>query len=62
MRKNGPWQRFRGRKRAYVSLWIFSALFVVSLFSECVANDKPLLVRFDGKFYFPVFHNYSELA
>lgn len=61
MRKNGPWQRFRGRKRAYVSLWIFSGLFVVSLFSECVANDRPLLVRFDGKFYFPVFRTYSEL-
>jgi microcin C transport system permease protein len=42
-------------------LWIFSALFVVSLFSECVANGKPLLVRFDGNFYFPIFHHYSEL-
>lgn len=37
-------------------------MFVLSLFSEFIANDRPLLVRFDGKFYFPVFKNYSELS
>jgi microcin C transport system permease protein len=44
-----------------VSLWILAVLFGLSFFSELIANDRPLLVRFDGTFYFPVFKNYSEL-
>ncbi|MDR1302749.1 MAG: ABC transporter permease [Treponema sp.] len=55
------WERFKKNKRAFVGLWFFGILFVLSLFAECIANDKPLLVRFKGKFYMPVFHNYSEL-
>ena len=55
------WERFRKNRRGYVSLWIFAALFTVSLFSEFVANDRPLLARYDGRFYFPVFKDYSEL-
>ena len=64
MKKHRPrsvWQRFTTRKRAVFSLWIFLALFTASLFSECIANDRPLLVRFDGKWYAPVLHTYSEL-
>ncbi|MDL2229314.1 ABC transporter permease, partial [Treponema sp. OttesenSCG-928-L16] len=56
------WQRFRRNRRSFVSLWIFGILFVLSLFSEFIANDKPLLVRFDGRFYFPAAKNYSELV
>ena len=54
--------KFRKNRRALVSLWIFGVIFVISLFSEFIANDKPLLVRFDGHFYFPVVKNYSELT
>ena len=39
---------FRAHKRGYWSLLIFAALFTVCLFAEVVANDRPLLVRFDG--------------
>jgi microcin C transport system permease protein len=56
------WERFKRNKRGYYSLWIFIVLFTLSLFSEFIANDRPLLVRYDGKFYFPVFKNYSELV
>ena len=56
------WERFKNNRRGYVSLWIFGFLFAVSLLAEFIANDKPLLVRFEGKFYFPVFKDYSELA
>ncbi|MDR2486151.1 MAG: ABC transporter permease [Treponema sp.] len=55
------WERFTQNKRAFISLWIFSILFGLSLFAEFIANDKPILLRFDGTFYFPVFRNYSEL-
>jgi microcin C transport system permease protein len=51
---------FRANKRGYWSLWIFLGLFGVSLFAELIANDRPLLVRYEGNFYFPVFVNYPE--
>ncbi len=52
--------RFRANRRGLWSFWIFTVLFVLSLFAEFIANDKPLLVRFDGHFYVPVLHTYSE--
>jgi len=51
---------FRGNRRGYWSLWIFLAIFGVSLFSELIANDRPLLIRYNGAFYFPVFESYPE--
>ena len=42
------WARFRHNRRGYWSLWIFLLLFGLSLCSELIANDKPLLVRYDG--------------
>ena len=54
------WQTFKAHKRGYWSLWIFLILFVISLFAEFIANDKPLLVKFDGQYYFPVFKSYPE--
>ncbi len=47
------WQNFKANKRGYWSLWIFLALFVVSLFAEFIANDKPYYISFEGKSYFP---------
>ena len=51
---------FKANRRGYWSLWIFMALFAVCLFAEFIANDRPLLIRFDGKFYVPVVQNLSE--
>ncbi len=51
---------FRANKRGYWSLWIFLGLFVLSLFAELIANDKPLVVQYDGAFYFPVVQSYPE--
>jgi microcin C transport system permease protein len=51
---------FRANRRGYWSLWIFLALFVVSLGAELVANDRPLLVRHDGRLYVPVLRDYPE--
>lgn len=52
--------QFRANKRGYYSLWIFLALFLLSLNAEFIANDKPLLVRYDGGFYYPVLQSYPE--
>ncbi len=54
------WARFRHNRRGYWSLWIFILLFGFSLFAELIANDKPLLVRYQGNWYVPVVANYSE--
>ena len=51
---------FRANKRGYWSLWVFLALFFASLFAELIANDRPLLVRFDGAFYTPFATVYPE--
>ena len=54
------WLRFKANRRGYVSLWVFSILFVLCFFAEVLSNDKPLIVKFDGDFYFPVIKVYSE--
>ena len=51
---------FRANRRGFWSLWIFLALFFTSLFAEFIANDRPLLVAYDGHFYTPVFFDYPE--
>lgn len=51
---------FRGHKRGFWSLLIFAALFLLCLFAEAIANDRPLLVRFEGRYYLPVLRDYSE--
>ncbi|WP_175422546.1 ABC transporter permease [Vibrio scophthalmi] len=54
------WARFKSHKRGYFSLWLFSILFVLSLFAEFIANDKPLLIHYEQQWYMPIFHQYSE--
>ena len=51
---------FRGHRRGWWSFWIFVILFLLSLFSELIANDRPLLLRYDGQWYVPVLHDYAE--
>jgi microcin C transport system permease protein len=53
---------FRRNRRGFWSLWIFLAVFLVTLFAEFIANDRPILVRFEGAWYFPVFTDYPETA
>ena len=53
-------ENFRANRRGFWSLWIFLALFGVTLFAEFIANDRPLLVRYDGAYYFPVLRDYAE--
>ena len=51
---------FKAHKRGWWSLWLFLTLFVLSLGAELIANDKPLVVRYDGGWYFPVLKRYPE--
>lgn len=54
------WRNFTRNRRAYWSLWIFLFLFVMSLFAEFLANDKPILVSYRGEYRMPIFSFYSE--
>lgn len=54
------WRNFKANKRGYWSLWIFSILFVLSLFAEFIANDRPILLTYKGDVYFPVLADYPE--
>ena len=54
------WKNFTRNRRAFWSLWIFLTLFVLSLFAEFLANDKPILVNYRGEYRMPIFEFYSE--
>ncbi len=54
------WRNFRRNRRAFWSLILFALLFAVALPAEFVANDKPILVKYRGEFYTPVFNFYPE--
>ncbi|HEX3175623.1 MAG TPA: ABC transporter permease [Methylomirabilota bacterium] len=53
---------FRANRRGHWSLWVFLVLFGLSLIAEVIANDRPLLVRYDGRLYVPVVRAYPETA
>ena len=55
-------ENFKANKRGYWSFWIFFVVFVLSLFAELLANDKPLLIYFDDQFYTPIISVYPETA
>ena len=51
---------FKSNKRGFYSFWIFSFLFIVSIFADFISNDKPLLIKFDQEYYFPIINDYPE--
>lgn len=54
------WRRFKKNKLGFWSLVVFATLVVLSLFAEVISNDKPLVVRYNGEFYFPLVQKYPE--
>jgi microcin C transport system permease protein len=57
---NSIWKKFKRNKRSIYSLYIFSTLFILSLFSELISNDKPIIMNIDGNIYYPYIINYTE--
>ena len=53
---------FRSHRRGWWSLWVFLTLFLICLFAEFVANDRPLLIRYQNHWFVPVLQDYSEDA
>ena len=54
------WLRFRANRRGYYSLWLFGFLFIISLGAELLSNDRPLVIQYQGDYYFPLFKTYPE--
>jgi microcin C transport system permease protein len=54
------WRRFRSNRLGFVGLIIFAVLFGMSLFAEVLSNDKPLVVRYNGDWYFPLWQTLPE--
>ena len=54
------WLRFKRNRLGFWSLVLFASMVVVSLFAEVLSTDRPLIVRYEGKTYFPVLRDYSE--
>lgn len=54
------WQAFRDNRRGYWSLWIFAVLLLICMTAEIIANDKPILLSYQGELYAPVLFTYPE--
>lgn len=54
------WRKFKASKRGFYAFWMFLTVFFVSLSAEFIANDKPLVVYYDGQWYFPIVDNPPE--
>jgi microcin C transport system permease protein len=52
--------KFFQNRRATISLIIFSSIFILSLFSNFIANDRPIFIKFGSNLYFPLFNDYYE--
>ena len=47
------WENFKSNRRGYWALWLFMFMFVISLFAEFIANDKPIFIHVNGRSFFP---------
>ena len=55
------WRAFCRNRRAKVSLVLLLIMLTLSLLADVLANDKPLLAKYRGEFYFPLFKTYTDL-
>lgn len=54
------WHKFKQNKRAYYSAFLFIIICVFTLSFDFISNDKPILVKYNGSYYFPIFNKYAE--
>ena len=54
------YSNFKANKRGWYSFWIFSILFFISISADLISNDKPLLIKYNESYYFPILKFYSE--
>lgn len=47
-------------KRGKASLFILMMIFLLSIFAEFIANDKPIVLKYDNEYFFPIFKVYTD--
>ena len=53
---------FKSNKRGWYSFLIFSFLFLVSIFADFIANEKPLLIKYENQIFLPIINEYPEIT
>ncbi|WP_112662867.1 ABC transporter permease [Microvirga flavescens] len=53
-------KNFKANRRGYWSFWLFVVIFIVTLFAEFIANDRPIMASYKGEWLFPVLVDYPE--
>ena len=48
-------RRFKSIKRGYYSFIIFLMMILASLFAEMLVNNRALIVRYEGEYFFPTY-------
>ena len=56
------WENFKANRRGHWSLWIFLAMFLISLFAEFISNDRPIFIHVNGRSFFPAIITYPDTA
>ena len=54
------WNKFKANRRGFYAFIVFCVVLVLTSMADFIANDKPVIVRYDGQWYFPVFRQYPE--
>ena len=54
------WERFKNNRRGYICLWIFCLITFFSLFAEVFINNKPLMMKYNGEYHFPIFSSVKK--
>ena len=57
---NPTWQAFKQHKRGWFALRVLAVLFAIALLAPLWSNDKPLWIRYQGEYYFPLVNEYNE--
>jgi len=53
-------KNFNSNKRGLYSFWIFIFLLLISLLANFISNDKPLIIKYDGRYLLPIIKTYEE--
>lgn len=53
-------ENFRSNTRGYVSFWLLVITVLISIFTPLIANDRPIIMSFNHKIYFPIVQDLPE--
>lgn len=54
------WNKFKANRRGFYAFIVFCVVLALTSMADFIANDKPIVVHYDGKWYFPIFRQYPE--